>query len=254
VAFLTVSEFARTVDVDAATIVRFAQRLGYRGYPELQDDIREEVKRQLYALKKPVPASTKPEALFGTALEQMERNLEAMQAALDPDAFKQFVAAIRKAPRIHLVAPGSLRGHAAILRAALMHVGKATFSSDRDPQALALAVQYVGRGDAVIILETGMMSPVPENLSSLVRRRGARTALLAGAEATATPLTADWVFQIPNQSILKEPSYVAMAAFISGLHLVLLQPDEDEAAERYQAAYEGLLPESKGTRKAHTVA
>jgi DNA-binding MurR/RpiR family transcriptional regulator len=109
VAFLTVSEFAKTVDVDAAAIVRFAQRLGYRGYPELQDDIREEVKRQLYAFKKPVPASTKPEALFGTALEQMERNLEAMQAALDPEAFKQFVAAIRKAPRIHLVAPGSLR-------------------------------------------------------------------------------------------------------------------------------------------------
>ena len=35
VAFLTVSEFAKTVDVDAATIVRFAQRLGYPGYPEL---------------------------------------------------------------------------------------------------------------------------------------------------------------------------------------------------------------------------
>ena len=39
-ALMTATELAHQVDVDAATVVRFAQMLEYRGFPELQREIK----------------------------------------------------------------------------------------------------------------------------------------------------------------------------------------------------------------------
>ena len=46
-AFLTASELAHTLNLDAATVVRFSQFLGYSGFPELQHEIRTRVKGDL---------------------------------------------------------------------------------------------------------------------------------------------------------------------------------------------------------------
>ena len=40
-AFMTAAALADAVDVDTTTVVRFAQRLGYPGFPELIEDIQE---------------------------------------------------------------------------------------------------------------------------------------------------------------------------------------------------------------------
>ena len=46
-AFMTAAALADAVDVDTTTVVRFAQRLGYPGYPELIEDIQDQVKLEL---------------------------------------------------------------------------------------------------------------------------------------------------------------------------------------------------------------
>ena len=46
-AFMTAAALADAVDVDTTTVVRFAQRLGYPGFPELIEDIQEQVKLEL---------------------------------------------------------------------------------------------------------------------------------------------------------------------------------------------------------------
>src|SRR4030067_1852142 len=42
-AFMTASELAHSLDLDAATVVRFAQNLGYSGFPKLHREIRARV-------------------------------------------------------------------------------------------------------------------------------------------------------------------------------------------------------------------
>src|SRR5512139_3372986 len=46
-AFMTAAALADAVDVDTTTVVRFAQRLGYPGFPELIEDIQHQVKVEL---------------------------------------------------------------------------------------------------------------------------------------------------------------------------------------------------------------
>src|SRR5512139_1058824 len=45
--FMTASELAHALNLDAATVVRFSQHLGYKGYPELLREIRDKVRRNL---------------------------------------------------------------------------------------------------------------------------------------------------------------------------------------------------------------
>ena len=45
--FMTASELAHALNLDAATVVRFSQRLGYTGFPQLQREIRSKVKNDL---------------------------------------------------------------------------------------------------------------------------------------------------------------------------------------------------------------
>src|SRR4030066_90773 len=46
-AFMTASELAHALNLDAATVVRFSQHLGYDGFPQLQREIRDKVKDDL---------------------------------------------------------------------------------------------------------------------------------------------------------------------------------------------------------------
>ena len=45
--FMTASELAHVLNLDAATVVRFSQHLGYKGYPELLREIRDKVRLNL---------------------------------------------------------------------------------------------------------------------------------------------------------------------------------------------------------------
>ena len=48
-AFMNGSSLSQRLEVDPATVTRFAQRLGYTGYPELLREIQELVKDELKA-------------------------------------------------------------------------------------------------------------------------------------------------------------------------------------------------------------
>ena len=48
-AFMTASRLARKLGVNEATVIRFAQRLGYSGYPEFVQDVRAVVQDELGA-------------------------------------------------------------------------------------------------------------------------------------------------------------------------------------------------------------
>src|SRR5512141_3364544 len=67
-AFMTASELAHALNLDAATVVRFSQHLGYSGYPKLQREIRDRVKSDL--LIRPQQAEV-PDSVTGLVSDAM---------------------------------------------------------------------------------------------------------------------------------------------------------------------------------------
>ena len=67
VSFMTAAQLAYAVGVDTTTVVRFSQRLGYNGYPELLHDIREQVKSEIYAAYEPKPTIRRGRSKTGSS-------------------------------------------------------------------------------------------------------------------------------------------------------------------------------------------
>jgi DNA-binding MurR/RpiR family transcriptional regulator len=83
-AFLNATELAHALDLDPATVVRFAQRLGYGGYPELQREIRQRVEEEVLVQRPPEPDTA--EAVADSALAELETALGHTRRSFPPEA------------------------------------------------------------------------------------------------------------------------------------------------------------------------
>lgn len=75
-AFLTATELSRRVGVDPATVVRFAQELGYSGYRELSREIKHYVRDQVTATYRKAAEAETTEALLLSLVENANQNMQ----------------------------------------------------------------------------------------------------------------------------------------------------------------------------------
>jgi DNA-binding MurR/RpiR family transcriptional regulator len=106
VPFFTVGKLAEKTGVSEATIVRFANFLGYSGYPELQQYMQHSVQKQLTTLDRLQMSHHIYEQEKGVydIFQDDIHNIKSTMEQLDLNAFKQAVDSILKANRIYIVA------------------------------------------------------------------------------------------------------------------------------------------------------
>jgi DNA-binding MurR/RpiR family transcriptional regulator len=99
-AFMTAAELAAAVDVDTTTVVRFAQRLGYPGYPELITDIQDQVKIELSRTYIAPAEDDTPGAKVQRFITDDRENIEKALAHNDLNSIETILDILRAAPRI----------------------------------------------------------------------------------------------------------------------------------------------------------
>lgn len=107
VAFSTVKQLASESGVSEATIVRFAKALNFKGYPELQKEIRRLVRADLkgterFKLTYAVNESEKKGPLCAIIAREIE-NISVLQDRLDQKVFRQAAVTLRQASEILIV-------------------------------------------------------------------------------------------------------------------------------------------------------
>lgn len=104
-AFMTASKLGVTVGVSESTVVRFANELGYSGYPKLQMGLQELIKTKLTAVQRIEISSdliTEENVLKSVLKADME-NIRATLEKLNGNTFDDVVKTIFKAKRIYIV-------------------------------------------------------------------------------------------------------------------------------------------------------
>jgi DNA-binding MurR/RpiR family transcriptional regulator len=106
VPFFTVGKLAEKTGVSEATIVRFANFLGYSGYPELQQNMQHSVQKQLTTVERLQMSHHIYEQEKGVydIFQDDLQNIKSTMEQLDLNAFKQAVNSILKADRIFIAA------------------------------------------------------------------------------------------------------------------------------------------------------
>ncbi len=124
VSFMTAAQLAFAVGVDTTTVVRFSQRIGYNGYPELLHDIRAQVKSEIYAAYVPQPIQPDdPAGVIRTMVAQEEDNLKRLLAHNPPEHVEQVARMLDAARAIMLIAEGYAIPLAELTAQQLRHFG-----------------------------------------------------------------------------------------------------------------------------------
>ena len=105
VAFMTAAQLGESVGVSESTVVRFANALGFDGYPELQKSLQELIKTKLTTVQR-VEMSKEYSSDFATLQKVLKSDMENIRGTLDdidPLAFESAINRITTAKKIYIV-------------------------------------------------------------------------------------------------------------------------------------------------------
>ncbi len=151
VAFLSASRLAKRLDVDVATVTRFAQQLGYEGFTELSREIQETVLEEMQKARAPVMDRLESaENRLAQGLWHDWANLEKTIRNLSMEDLERAVDAIESARRVYLVSEAVGAGLAQAMASYLQMSKGDVVILDRGVFDMAQALKYLEPQDVVI--------------------------------------------------------------------------------------------------------
>ena len=151
--FMTASELAHVLNLDAATVVRFAQALGYTGFPQLQREIRQKVKNDLLIRPRQAEVSQSIPGVAATLLRELAKDLEQTRITLDTRALEELVEQIGRSSRILLIADPPAQSAADNLAYSLQQAGFLVDQSSPQASDLARLLYTASTQDLLLALE-----------------------------------------------------------------------------------------------------
>ena len=192
-AFMTASELAHRLDLDAATVVRFAQTLGYKGFPDLQREIRQRVLGDLLVRPEEAKVAESVPGVVANAMAELSLALEQTRMSLDTEALAKLVEQIGAARRIILLAENPAQAAAYNLVHFLEQGGFPIYIARSGVADLARTVHTATDQDLLIALEVSGQSPYIAGALESARQKGLPTAAILGAASLESARAADVV-------------------------------------------------------------
>jgi DNA-binding MurR/RpiR family transcriptional regulator len=211
-AFMTAAALADAVAVDTTTVVRFAQRLGYPGYPELIEDIQEQVKLELSQGYVATPEEDSLAARVQRMVTQDRTNLEKALAHNSLEAFETILDFLRAAPHIVVLGESFAMPVAASFAEMLYDAGLPALFVTGDVYDRARAMSHLVRKDVVIGL-TPLEGPsgVARALA-FAREEGAVTLACTPSLSSRAARSAEHLLYAPGEASATLPSLTGLYA------------------------------------------
>jgi DNA-binding MurR/RpiR family transcriptional regulator len=241
-AFHTAEELARRANTSSSTVVRFAQALGFEGFPELQASAREEYRRARSAGGGAAaePASTQPlfpidQTEFEAALAADHVNVVETARKIDRDEVAAAIERISRSEKILLCGTDQMAFFASYLRHLLMLLDfRCEVVASPSQEGLA----RLGRIDEhtlVIGFSAGRPHPLVVRAMKLARHRRAETIAIADATLSEVAKLADQRLYYSSNSPAYVRSHTALMGLIQALAYGVYAQDESAYADRIKA-------------------
>ncbi len=197
-AFLSAQALAARADMHQASVVRFAQKLGFSGYTEFRDALRVEVRDSAGAASRLRTLVADDESMLQAFVA---RQMEAIAAISDhvPDAALNAAAgAIAKARRVFVFASGHATALAELALRRLARIGVATVDLRGSRRDMVERLAGLSREDAVLAFAfrrlPGDLPPVLETAGDV----GATTVAISDVLASALRPRPEHVLAAPR--------------------------------------------------------
>lgn len=201
-ALMTATELAHQVDVDAATVVRFAQRLGYSGFPDLQADIKEKVKQDLFIKPGEIETPGSFASLVDQTMQRMTDAIEQARKLIDIQDLERLVDKIGKARRIIIVSDGLGQVAAYNLLNLLEQGGFLVSVAQSGVVDLARTVSTASPEDLILAIDVAGAAPYLPRALAEASDRGVSTAAIVGTASHESAIQAEVSIAAQNQDVI----------------------------------------------------
>jgi DNA-binding MurR/RpiR family transcriptional regulator len=238
-AFHTAEELARRANTSSSTVVRFAQALGFEGFPELQASARDEYRRARddNGGAEPATAPLFPidQTEFEAALAADHANVEETARRVDRDEVEAAAKQVREAERILLCGTDQMAFFASYLRHLLMLLElRAEVVASPSQEGLA----RLGRVDDKTVLvgfSAGRPHPLVVRALKLARNRRAATIAISDATLSEIAKLADQKLYYSSNSPAYVRSHTALLGLIQAFAYAIYALDEPAYQDRIKA-------------------
>lgn len=176
-AFLTSAQLGHQVGVSEATVIRFAMRLGFDGYPEMQQIVREVVRSSLDRSASPATSGQTERtdaSLFYQVMNAERQNLEATIAGMSSSSLTAAVQLLAEARQIYVVGGHTSYALAHLARVLINQVTRKAQLVNMSPDALADQMVALNADDVLLTFATPRYTRQTIEVFRYARRQGAR--------------------------------------------------------------------------------
>lgn len=216
-AFMTSAEIGRAAQVDTALVVRFAQRLGYPGFPELITDVQEHVKQDLRVVYHPTAGDDTPADVFQRNLLQDRNSLDYVLQHFDAQNLGMIINLFSEVARIFVLGEGNASYLADAFAMRLLTMGYPTHAVSTELAGQAAIMAGLRKTDLVIGIGMTAMNPGVAAMISQARELGVKTLGIVPSITNPIALAAEHVLHVPVDAAGVMPSWTTIAAVLHAL-------------------------------------
>lgn len=234
-AYMTASRLGAEVDVSESTVVRFANELGFSGYPELQDALRNLTKIKLKSFQRMDLTND----LFGEGdiitarLLADAENIKQTLEKIDREAFSVAVDKIVSAKNIYIIGVRSSSMLAGFLNFSFrMIFDNIKFVQTTSSSELFEQIMDIGEDDVMIAISFPRYSKTLVGAVNYAKQKGADIVALTDSSASPIAQRADQVLLARSDMASFVDSLVAPLSIINALVVAVAQKKQDEVTVR----------------------
>jgi DNA-binding MurR/RpiR family transcriptional regulator len=243
--FASANQVGEKIDTSAATVVRFSQALGYEGYSELQEALRNELPSYMTAatdiqarMSSDNPSPSAPQQVFYTGIQNIERTAanfseENLHAALD---------AIIQARRIVVIGAGLSSAASQFLAHSLKVMGFDAQPVRGEGLQAALELSHIQAGDLLIAIDLWRYVRMTVNAVVWAKEHGIPTIAITDSIVSPLAQMADHAFEISAEGVAHSLSLTGLMSLLDVFIAALADRVPLQVVEslgRVDAAYRG---------------
>lgn len=219
----SISELAQQLAVNASTLSRLAQRLGYGGFSKLQDVFRRELTegKHFYsdqASRLVVNSSDRDSMNQLTRLGRQESaNIASMIEQVDPAIFVQTVELLSSARRVRIHGMRQFNSLALFMSYGLGMLRPDVSTLDHSRQGVADALAQLDEGDVLVVSSCFPYTPSVLATAQVAAKHGINVIALTDSASSPLAKVAMHSFYVPNHSLFFSNSMCAFMLLAQGL-------------------------------------
>lgn len=236
VAFMTASKLGETVGVSESTVVRFANSLGYQGYPRFQDDLQELVKTKLTTVQR-VEMSNKSFSnsalIVSNVLKSDADNVKETLESIDEASYEEAIDMIVSAKRLYIMGLRSSIYVAKYLGYYLNYVLDNVTIIRMDMGEPFEQMLKLGEGDVLIAISFPRYSKKTLQVANFAKERGAKIIAMTDSYNAPTARVADSVVLVKTNIISFIDSLVPAFSVANALVIGVAMKEKEDIKEYF---------------------